>query len=164
MVPPTGTGASQHLIESTYLVSSSCFVVGNACCIANLFVPKHHCFCLPRHHPFVWLFADCSDRLHLVQYCCIIHNFLSRFLTLLLLCSSFTPSHIVQCFRSQFKASSRQMKSCLIPLLFCVIANSAGWQAIWSRLMPTTCLCCWRKFHGLNSSTIFFVFVPPPLS
>ena len=84
----TGTGASPPLIVSTYSVSGSCFVAGNAWCIANSFVPQHDCFCL-RHRPFVCPFVECSDRLHLVQCCFIIHNFLIRFLTLLLLCSSF---------------------------------------------------------------------------
>ena len=84
----TGTGASPPLIVSTYSVSGSCFVAGNAWCIANSFVPQHDCFCL-RRRPFVCPFVECSDRLHLVQCCFIIHNFLIRFLTLLLLCSSF---------------------------------------------------------------------------
>ena len=83
-----GTGASPPLIVSTYSVSGSCLVAGNAWCIANSFVPQHDCFCL-RRRPFVCPFVECSDRLHLVQCCFIIHNFLIRFLTLLLLCSSF---------------------------------------------------------------------------
>ena len=48
--------------------------------------------------------------------------------------------------------------------LFCAIANSANWQAILSRLMPTTCLWCWSKFHGLNGTLFSFVFVPPLLT
>ena len=108
----TGTGASPPLIVSTYSVSGSCFVAGNAWCIANSFVPQHDCFCL-RHRPFVCPFVECSDRLHLVQCCFIIHNFLIRFLTLLQLCSAFL---LVQCFRSQFKASSRYKKFLRLPI------------------------------------------------
>ena len=65
----TGTGASPPLIVSTYSVSGSCFVAGNAWCIANSFVPRHHCFCL-RHSILSGLLKLLSVVFHHEEVCC----------------------------------------------------------------------------------------------